>query len=277
MAESYCGKSCRECAQMTQGLCPGCKTGPGRKFSGDCKLASCVQEKGHETCDTCGFHGGCAKYRDRYQVPEERRRMIEEEAARKSLVAQRAEVLGKWLWILFWLVVPSIVGGLMANDFTKDSVPLIYGDGELIQFACSIAYGCILLKLTSEDDRYMKAGLCALAGSFGGALTSTLGGNAGLTLLVSVPLLAVGWYGTYNEYMAHSAVVMDVDFELAQKWENLWKWEIGLNIGLLCSTILLLIPLLGALVVFGVAIGIIVVSILKLVYLYQTAKAFREY
>ena len=38
-----------------------------------------------------------------------------------------------------------------------------------------------------------------------------------------------------------------------------------------------MIPILGLLVVLGSAIGMIVVSILKLVYLYRTAKLFREY
>lgn len=277
MAESYCGKSCQECPQMQQRLCSGCKTGPGKKFGGDCKLAGCVHEKGHETCDTCAFHVNCGKYRDRYQVPEQRRKMIEDEAARRSLIAQRAAVLGKWLWIMFWLVVPSTIGSFMDNDFTAESMPVVCGAGKVIQFACNLVYGGILMKLVSEDDRYLAAGVCTLIGCFAGGLTAAFENNAVLSLLIAIPVLAVALYGEYSEYMAHAAVLADVDPELSDKWTNLWNWYVGLNIGVLCSPFLVLIPVLGALILFGMAIGIIVVSVLKLVYLYQTAKAFREY
>ena len=59
---------------------------------------------------------------------------------------------------------------------------------------------------------------------------------------------------------------------------QLWKWYIGMTLGLLGSILLMLIiPILGLLVALVTAIGTIVVSILKLVYLYRTAKVFREY
>ena len=38
-----------------------------------------------------------------------------------------------------------------------------------------------------------------------------------------------------------------------------------------------ILPLLGALGIIAAAIGLVVVSIMKLVYLYRTAKIFREY
>ena len=40
---------------------------------------------------------------------------------------------------------------------------------------------------------------------------------------------------------------------------------------------MLIIPILGLIVALVTAIGTVVVSILKLVYLYRTAKTFREY
>ena len=40
---------------------------------------------------------------------------------------------------------------------------------------------------------------------------------------------------------------------------------------------MMIIPILGAIAILGCAIGTVVVGILKLVYLYRTAKIFREY
>ena len=78
--------------------------------------------------------------------------------------------------------------------------------------------------------------------------------------------------------MAHSAVLYGIDHELAWKWESLWKWYIGLYLGMFgCIFVMLITPVLGALALIGCAIGTLVVSILKLIYLYRTAVIFREY
>ena len=78
--------------------------------------------------------------------------------------------------------------------------------------------------------------------------------------------------------MEHSEVLSGDDNELSEKLEVLWKWYIGLFLGMFrCIIVMLIISILGAIAILGCAIGTIVVSILKLVYLYRTAKIFREY
>ena len=57
MAETYCGKSCVECPRKEELSCPGCKMGPGKQFNGQCELAKCARDKGHETCESCIFRG----------------------------------------------------------------------------------------------------------------------------------------------------------------------------------------------------------------------------
>jgi hypothetical protein len=94
----------------------------------------------------------------------------------------------------------------------------------------------------------------------------------------TIPAAIIALVGEYNEYMGHSAVLTGVDNELSEKWEVLWKWYIGLFLGMFgCILLMLIIPILGAIALIGAAIGLVVVGILKLVYLYRTAKLFREY
>ena len=125
------------------------------------------------------------------------------------------------------------------------------------------------------------AGICALIAGASSALAAIInGGSDGATwiLIFTIPAAIVGIVGEYNEYMGHSAVLSGVDNELSEKWEVLWKWYIGLFLGMFgCIIVMLIIPILGAIAILGCAIGTIVVSILKLVYLYRTAKIFREY
>ena len=281
MAETLCGKSCDECNKKEQLNCSGCKAGPGRQFGGDCELAKCVRSKGHETCDTCGFKVNCGTLRSRDSMPDYRIRKIEAEAMRKAAIAKRAPVLGKWLWIIFWLVIPSSIGSIMAHETTAKILPGLVMPGQIINTICSLTYGAILLKLGSEEDRYRTAGICALiAGGVSAvvAIITVAAEEATWTLLFTLPAAVVAMVGEYNEYMAHSAVLSGVDNELSEKWEVLWKWYIGLFLGMFgCIIVMLIIPILGAIAILGCAIGTIVVSILKLVYLYRTAKIFREY
>ena len=213
-------------------------------------------------------------------MPDRRRRRLEAEQARCAAISRRAPVLGKWLWLLFWLVIPSNVAGLMTQDAVKELFPGLYTFGEILALASGIAYASILVRLKSEDEGYRTAGICILIGYASSFLLNLLGGSemAILAILIALPGVAVSLYGNYREYMAHSTVLAGVDNDLSGKWETLWKWEIGTFCLMIGGVILVaLLPLIGALATLAGAIGTIVIGILKLVYLYQTAKVFREY
>lgn len=281
MAETYCGKNCAECAQKEALNCPGCKTGPGRQFGGDCELAKCVRTKGHETCDTCSFKGNCGMLRGRESMPDYRYRKMEAEAQRKAAIAKRAPVLGKWLWILFWLIIPGTIASIMTNETIVQAIPGLYFPGQVLNAVCSITYGAILLRLTTEESGYRTAGICSLIAGGVSVLVALISGPSetpAWTLLLTLPAAIVAFVGEYNEYMAHAEVLIDVDRELSEKWRMLWKWYIGLFGGMIGSLlVLIIIPLLGALAMLAAAVGVIVVSVLKLVYLYRTAQIFRAY
>lgn len=277
MRETYCGKSCADCAKKEQLNCPGCSTGPGRLFGGDCELAKCIRSKGHETCDTCGFKGNCGTFRNRESMPDRRIKKIEAEEMRKAAIAKRAPVLGKWLWIIFWLIIPSTIGSLMSNDTTAKILPELVLPGQIINVICSLTYGAILMKLGSEEDRYRTSGICMLIAGISSVAAAIFNGASWITIF-TIPAMIVRLVGEYNEYMAHSAILTGVDGELSEKWARLWKWYIGLFLGMFGGILVMLISLiLGAVAILGCAIGILVVDILKLVYLYRTAKTFREY
>lgn len=284
MAETYCGKSCVECPQKELLNCPGCKQGPGRRFNGDCELAICVMDKGHETCGTCSFMSTCVKQRNCAGMPEERIRRREAEAARKAEMAGHAPVLGKWLWVLFWLIIPSSVASIMSNQTLVQYVPGLYLPGQILNAICSVAYGIFLLKLAPIENTYKKAGICVLITGAVSGVIAIVTGAAGLTqvptwtLLLSIPAIIVALVGEYYSFCAHADVLDGIDQELSEKWRKLWKWYIGVFLGLFGGIVIMLIlPIIGVLALLAAAIGIVVVGIQKLVYLYRTAKIFREY
>lgn len=281
MQETYCGNVCEECLFREKLQCPGCKNGPGKAWQSECELAKCCSEKGHQTCTTCGLRTSCGKFWGRKEEPERRLRRREAEQERRKRMAEKAQFLGKWLWILFWLVIPSIISGIMTNETVFGLWPELNLPGQMIQLAVLLIYGGILMKISCQEERYRNAGICCFISAGVNVLLAVISVNRSVpvwTLAVTIPAIILSLVGEYNEYCAHAEVTRDVDSDLSEKWTRLWKWYIRTYLGLFISIVIVWInSILGLLVALAAMIGIIIVDVLKLVYLYRSAKRFREY
>lgn len=203
------------------------------------------------------------------------------ECTKNERLAKDAPILGKWLWLLFWLIVPNAVVALITTDAVAAQYPDLYFIGQILSAVLSAAYGFILLQMTQQDFQYKTAGILCLVASAVGAVIFLVSGTSeppAWTLVISIPAAVISLVGEYYEFMAHSAVVNDIDRELALKWEQLWKWNIKCYAALIASIVLMtILPIIGLIALLIGAIGLAVVSITKLVYVYRTAKRFREY
>lgn len=280
MAETYCGKSCAECVHKEELKCPGCRVGPGNRIGGTCDLAKCCRAKGHETCETCSFQSNCGTLRRKESVPDDRRRKLAQSEEERAAIAKRAPILGKWLWILFWLFIPAEAASLFGNETIAQYIPFLGVLGQVVSGAVNIIYCLILIRLGSAESRYRHAGICALIAWALNLLAGALFGDAEnvLSLLLTAPGAILALVGEYQEFAAHENALWGVDNTLSDKWGLLWKWNIGSYGALLgCAILILFAPVLAAIVVIGTAIAILVIHVVKLVYLYRTAKAFRSY
>ena len=289
MSETYCAKSCAECAEKEKLNCPGCKTGPGRAIYGECELARCCRTKGHDTCLTCVMKPNCSSFKSRASMPETlaRKRRIEEN--HQKMLLEKAPFLGKWLWLLFWLVIPANIASLMTNDTAAEWFPSLVLPGHILTAITTLAYAGILWQLRGEDEYYRNAAKCAVATAILSVIATVMATNPNLSVLVVLISLAnsvVSIAGEYNEYHAHATVTGLLDPVLSEKWEKLWVWYIGSFAATIGSAILGLIAgflsfgllsVLLVLVMLAASIATVVVGILKLVYLYQSAQLFRNY
>ena len=281
MAETYCGKSCGECESREMLNCPGCKVGPGRQLHGDCELARCCRTKGHETCDTCGFKGNCGTLRGKDHMPAYRRRKAEAQASYEAAILQRAPLLGKWLWVMFWIIIVYNVIHLFTNESVIKLIPQLYWPGILIGTLCTAAIGLIFLLLSGTDDHYRIAGIYTVISAGVQIMNGFFSGmeaDAGWTLLISIPALIVTFIGKYHQFVGHETVLTGVDNRLADNWINLWKWYL-ITFGVTMGSLLLVfvVPVIAVLLTLAGAIGAFVVGILEIVYLYKTASCFRNY
>ena len=182
--------------------------------------------------------------------------------------------LGKWLWYYFILIVPSIIAGIFG---AITSVPVLVLVGNIISIAVSAATIVILVILGQYDKNYKTAGLLQIPVFVVGLIETIAFGTevplwySGISLVAAI----VGLYGTYLEFKTHAYVTATVDPMLSANWMKLWKWMMICMIVSICSVFLLLIPVIGILIMVAGLIGLVVCSIIKLIYLYRTAKLFQ--
>ena len=155
-----------------------------------------------------------------------------------------------------------------------------------IELGVSVAYIVILIKLGEVHPDYRKAAMFLIPGVGTDVLGIILifvllsGTSTELPLWYSgIDTVAglIGIYGTYLEFMSHADVTAKVDPQQSNQWRNLWKYIVIFCLITIFSVFFALIPVLGLIIVIVGAIGIVVCSILKLVYLYRTAKLFQAY
>ncbi len=197
----------------------------------------------------------------------------------------RDAVLYKWLRILFWLIVPSALATILSNKSITGSAPTLNNIGQLISILVAIAYGIILLKLGYIENAYRTAGICNLIYGIASVLVFLVSCTLPSSTIISflnLPGAIMALVGIYYEFKAHSNVLKGTDDDLSEKWSTLWKVYLGLMIALFASAFIAVIfilfaPILTVLFLLAIVIGICVVNIIKLVYLYKTSSVFLAY
>ena len=280
MAETYCGKSCGSCVHKEKLNCPGCKTGPGARIIGDCRLAKCCTGKGHVTCESCNMKPRCGLYIGREHAPVHRQREREAEIKRQDEIRQRTKGLYKMFYLLFWLVIPGAIGAILSADFLANPYPVLGTVGICISSLSGLAYGFILLSQYNRQREYLIAGVLSVAASilnFISKYNAPVNGELNYTTVVSLTAGVIQLVSLYKEFTGHSEVMAGVD-ELADKWIKLWRWTMGIYCAMLGSVFVAIVsPLHGLLGALAGAIGLIVVDIVKLVYLYRSAEECKIY
>lgn len=275
---TYCGKDCESCSYKEELNCAGCKQGPGRVIDGDCKLARCCRDKGHENCETCMDRRNCGMWLDKGTMARQRKESLEEETKKKEENIVTAQALAKWVKILFWMVVPIELFTLLGHERVTEIFPILEFPASVASGVMQLVCAWVLLQMSKIDEVYRKPaiflGLAALLGVISGLIPDTNGWG----LLFSIPTLVISLMASYHEFMAHAEVVAPFDVELSEKWNKIWKWYLFGMIGIFAGVFLtFILGILGALFMLACVVLLGVATILKYVYLYRMMKLFQAY
>lgn len=198
----------------------------------------------------------------------------------KDRLRAKCAYLAPWMKRLFWLVIPMIVMVIVTTDTVKNMMPSFKFVGAAVSVLCHLFYGIFLLKMSSQEKRYKTAGICRMVVAAVGAAIAFISGLESVTV---ISLVSVGFSiaGEYNEYKGHAAVMESLDMNAAVNWDKLCKWFVVVFAAIpVLLLMMIMIPAMAALfllVFIADLLAIVVVSIIKLVYIYRTASLMEAY
>ena len=188
----------------------------------------------------------------------------------------RAKLLSKLFNYLFLLSIGTTLASMFIGDVFSQFIPNLYWPGVILDAACTFAYSVFLLRMADADSQYRTAGYCILIAGAIRLLGSDVSENASkYVLLLNIATAMVRFIGEYNEMTAHDTLLIEADFNLSEKWTTIRKWYM-IVFGTYCISLLVLmvIPKVGVVISVASSLAMIVISILKIYYLYRSSKVF---
>ncbi len=227
-----------------------------------------------------------------------------EDMAKAAWLKEHAPTLAKWLMVLFWLGIASVIFNGLENTIKLPKyVPVMGRVLSAATYLISLLQILTAWKMRKAERKFRVLALIHAASVIALAITQvTLGGVdpavvasdrtqtggvlalAAVLLVVTLGLTAVMYY---LEMTALHNVTRYVDEALAEKWLKLRAWMVGLTAVTLAAILLEILiagnPFayfngLGTLVLLLAvpsSLGLIVCSVIRMVYLYRTAKLFK--
>lgn len=197
----------------------------------------------------------------------------------------------RWFGRLFWLSLLESFISILWDVRLLGRFSSLFWPGRIVIFCITIGYCVILLLLSRQYSRYRAAAVCLLVSEVLNIIFNAAGGAWwGFPFAIAAAVLSLA--GLYHEYYSHAEVAASVNFALSQKWRRLYKWSIASFCISMASSLVMLLSavlasltptLIGSLLVLLTSITLIasllvilVVSILEIIYLSRTARAFRE-
>ena len=288
VAEPYCGKSCQGCAQQEALGCKGCRSIDHRSTIG-CAIARCCQDKNLITCADCGYHKNCGALRragitstQRLQIHRQeeakQRRILQRKQEKQAWVQAHAPRLGRWLWVMFWLLIVTNLADLLSF------VPGLELPAKGFNAILGFFYAACTFPLTPAHPAYRKAAIFGMVGALLG-LCGNLAQQAPigdfLQLLVLLPASLTVLAFQYHLMGAFADTVADFDATLSHRWQTLRKWYIGIQLSVPLMILCVIMPALSIifaapLLLLLLPIAYLIIALLYLLYLYRTAQLFRE-
>ena len=282
MASTYCGKSCDNCSYREELKCNGCQNGPGNVFYGDCDVAECCRQHCLEQCMDCESKMGCETYNSAgkkayFRSIKAESRMKQSNQSTDMERVEACRTMANKVRIIVILSILQIVLNLFTNVKLINVPAALYYTALIANLIVGIIYGVTLISMAQESGRFKVAGICYVASPIVTVL-SVFTFSLTLITFIGFAMVVVSFIAMYQEIYGYSDALRGIDNALSMKWCDIWKKLITWLIVMIISVIVVfLIPIVGLIGVIAGGIGVIVVSIMRLVCIVDTANAYDNY
>ena len=210
-------------------------------------------------------------------LTKQRMERRQEEKEKQALIERRAPLLGKWLWILFWITIASLGINALTGETAVALIPALEIPGRVCSYLFQFFVIYVLFVISKEHHFFKYAALlscgCFVINILAVFITED---QIWLLLLIALFQVAMALLADYYEYKANAEVVLVVDGRISDQWDNFWNWMLYSSIGVAVSLFLVfLIPGLGAILSVVSSIALIVARVKKIICMYRSAEAFR--
>lgn len=202
----------------------------------------------------------------------------------EEILAKKASFLSKWLFVLFIIAILVLFVDNLDNAEIMIRLPyLIRICIRVLNLATSLFYCIIFFILSTKNNHYRITGIGYLLLMIYDIINMLIKDDTTvLTFFLALIALIITFVARYHEYKGHSEILYGVDEKLSDRWCKLWKWYIYIIIAMFGGMILTVIPILivmlvGSLLLIASAIGMFVIGIIQIVYLYMTSAALKTY
>lgn len=188
---------------------------------------------------------------------------------------KRNVFLSKSFRILFWLGILGILVNFVTTEEIRSWMPMLQLPGQVLNICYLAVYGVVFMKMAAENERYQMVAGCQFVLIVFEVVTSLLGDDFVWMIISLLVTLGLTLYKEYNEFIGHAEVLAGMNKVLSDKWRMLWKWDVVILILMLIATVTAIMnAVIGTAGMLGSLVGMIVIGILKLMYLYRAAKVF---
>lgn len=250
-------------------------------MTGDCELAACCRDKGHEGCEGCSHKVGCGLYIDRRSMASKRIARRKEEAEEKEWLLEKKEHLVKRFNVLSISVIPIVIVAVLELVLQALSV-----ECTVFSFSLSILldglFAFILFNMVEYDEQehIRKAVMLYVSSVIIRAVALViylLAGSENFWMIAcALALEVVSIFTMYHECNGYADIIEDLSKYYAQKWRDLWKTYMIAQIVYYAGTLLSAF-LLFRIAVLGAALVLVGIAIARMVYLVQTTKELKNY
>ena len=230
-------------------------------------------------------------YEDNYDNILNKRDGVNAEAdkAESRELQEKYRFLGEKTKTVFWCEIIIVVLGFISSLISSagGNSSAAYMDGDILPILiflgaavviCSILYCVALIKMSTYNARFLTAGILLFVSKVLDGIDEThvvdqasplLGGL--FSLFSVVVTMVQAWYFITGM----REILLEIDPDLEERWEKLWKFYLILIIATIVTTILLYVPGIQVIAVLAFIVIVIVglgISIWLFVLIWQSAE-----